>query len=1115
MTFTHLHVHSGYTFMESTITIPQLIERAKQLNFKALALTDHHVLHGAVEFYQAALQAQIKPIIGMTVTVIDPSEQEETLILLAKNNAGYRELIQLSTLIQVEKLRAVPWELLQRNLKNVIVIVQLNDGHVYTLLLEQEIVAASHYLQAHVEHFTDVYLGIDATFLTKQPIVYKNLHHLIDNITIPLVAIHDVVYLKETDYLAYECLQAMKVGRRWAIPEKIASDGRYLQSSEQIVAAHTQFFPEAVKRTAEIVKKCHVSLNFHQQLLPSYPVPDNISASQYLKNICQENMESKYSLITEEMTERLTYELSVIEQMAFSDYFLIVWDFVKFAKEKGISVGPGRGSAAGSFVAYLLGITNVDPLAYDLLFERFLNPERESMPDIDIDFADHRRDEVIQYVREKYGQEHVAQIITFGTFGTRSVLRELFKTLGTSQQDVYFILNQIPAQTTMSLKQSVLASDQLKQYIQQSHELRLLFKIAHTLEGLPRHASTHAAGVIISDERLPRVIPLTIGANETYMTQYAMDELEALGLLKIDFLGLRNLSLIERMVTSIQRRGKNKAHFSLENIPEDDAKTFALLQNGQTDGVFQLESAGMKDVLRKLKPTSLEDIVAVNALYRPGPMEYISTFIQRKHGQEQTTYLHEQMAPILASTYGVLVYQEQMMQIVHHFAGFSLGEADIFRRTLSSKNKSNIAHQKDLFIAGCEQEGFSVTEAEEIFHWLLKFSNYSFNRSHAVAYSKISYQLAYLKAHYPEHFFAELLTSAVNSEKRLNQYVMDMRQLAITLLPPAINRSYGRFSVEDGKIRMGLLSIKGIGYQVMREIIDKRREGPFKSLFDFCLRISLKIVNRQTIEHLILVGAFNEFSKNRASLLATLDQAIDQAELFKEFQEQPSLFADQFDFTESYVSRKDFTLMEKLSFEREYLGMYVSSHPLANQRDSLADSGYDTLLEASERVGQRSLKSVVMIQEVRVIRTRRGDQMAFLQLSDEFSEMDAVVFPDLFQKVQHWLKEEMFVKVKGKIETRHHKLQFVIQGMEPFNVSSSTQANEQLFIKITSLSHAEALAIIQRVANKYPGTTPVFVYVASEKQTYKLQDSYQLDTQEACVQLLQHEFGEANVVLKK
>lgn len=1113
MSFTHLYVRSGYTFMESTITIPKLVERAKQLNFTSIALTDHHVLYGAVEFYKTCKKYNIKPIIGMSVTLTDPSEQQETALLLAKNNAGYKQLVQLSTFIQSEQIEALPWNMLQTGSDDLIVIVKLKGGYLQTLLAEQKIVAATQYFTERTEGLKQVYLGIDALFLRNHQVVYQNLRTLLKDPSIVPVAIHEVVYLHREDYLAYESLQAMKVGRRIAITEQEEGDKRYLLSKEEMITLHEQIFKEAIERTEAIANMCQVTFDFNQRILPAYPVPEDISTTQYLQQICIEQLEQKYETVTDEMTERLTYELSVIDRMNFNDYFLIVWDFVKFAKEKGILVGPGRGSAAGSFVAYLLGITDVDPLKYNLLFERFLNPERQSMPDIDIDFADHRRDEVIAYVRKKYGKEHVAQIITFGTFGARSILRELFKTFGTPQRDIYVILNNIPAHATASLRHYLNESKALRQYIKQSYELRALFKIALTLEGLPRHASTHAAGVIISDEPLQQIIPLTVGANGHYMTQYAMDELEALGLLKIDFLGLRNLSLIERMIHSIQRENKH-AKLSIGEIPAHDEQTFKLLQKGQTDGVFQLESSGMKDVLRQLKPTSLEDIIAVNALYRPGPMQYIQTYVRRKHGQEKTTYLHDDMKPILRSTYGVLVYQEQMIQIVHHFTKMTLGEADIFRRTLTSHHEQLINEAKQHFITRCIERGYLKEEAEKIFNWLKKFSNYSFNRSHAVAYSKISYQLAYFKAHYPTHFYAQLLSAHSLSPQRMNKYVMDMRKRRIELLPPSINRSYGHFSVENNHIRMGLLAIKGIGYQGVKEIINKRLDGPFKSLFDFCFRVSLKVINRQMIEHLIKVGAFDDMFTNRASLLATLDDAINQAELFKEFQEQPNLLEDQFDFTETYRERNDFSPMEKLTYERELLGLYVSSHPLKDNRQLLAKQGHYTLLEATELQGKGIIKSIVMIDSIRKIRTRHGEQMAFLVISDEFFEMDAVVFPNVYEKVQQWLKENIFVRVIGKTETRNNQLQFVVQAIEQYNLETLKQINSQLFIKITTHSQREALAIIQRLSKQYPGMTPIYVHVALEQQTYKLDDQYRLNVNEKCLQELQETFGQNHVVLK-
>src|SRR5690625_3818535 len=583
----------------------------------------------------------------------------------------------------------------------------------------------------------------------------------------------------------------MKDHNRWT-PSNIhpSVQNRHLRSSEEMKLIYDDFWPEPFNNTKVIQQTCNVTFELNKTLLPTYPTPNDVSAHKYLEQLCWESVGEKYHKVTKDVRNRLTYELEVIQSMGFSDYFLIVWDFVQYAKNSNILVGPGRGSAAGSIVAFILGITEVDPLKYNLLFERFLNPERISMPDIDIDFADDRRDEVIQYVREKYGDDHVAQIATFGTFGARSLLRELFKTMGIDQQDSYYILNFIPSHTSQSITDSIKKSRELKDYIKNSKKLKLLFKIAIILEGLPRHIYTHAAGVVISEKPLTNHVPLTKGTNETNLTQFQMDDLEAIGLLKMDFLGLRNLTFIDQILKSISYRTNQSV--SINHIPTEDSKTFKLLQEGRTNGIFQLESQGMRQVLRKLRPTNFEDIVAVNALYRPGPMDYIDTYIERKASNEDVHYIHSELKSILEKTYGVLIYQEQIMQITHKIAGFSLGEADILRRAISKKSSSIINDQKQAFVNGCLKNGYDRSIAEEIFLWIKRFSNYGFNRSHAVAYSKISYQLAYLKANYPKDFLAELLSSVGNQKEKVSQYIKEAKDLNIEVLPPSINKSFGK-----------------------------------------------------------------------------------------------------------------------------------------------------------------------------------------------------------------------------------------------------------------------------------------------------------------------------------
>lgn len=1101
MSFTHLQVKSGYSLMESTITIDKLVKRAVDHDFQALALTDDQVLYGAIPFYKACMRHGIKPIIGMIVHIID----ETTCILLAKNNQGYKNLMKLSTDIQTGDTKNIEYNQLTNYTQDLIGIVPARN------IENQSVEQIAAYIRQWTQVFdaNDFYLGVEDHGKEQE----RKLHQIVQDFSnqenINVVAINDVLYLDEKDDRAYDCLQAMKKGQGWVPDNNPAVKNHHLRSTDEM---NNLLWPEAIEATHLIMEKCEVELNFDERLLPSFPVPEEMDAHTYLEKKCWINVKGKFPLVTNEIKNRLQYELSVIQSMGFSDYFLIVWDFINYAKENNIVVGPGRGSAAGSLVAYVLSITDVDPIEHQLLFERFLNPERITMPDIDIDFSDNRRDEVIEYVRNKYGSEHVAQIITFGTFAARSLVRELIKTMGIDQQDAYFLLKEIPVQANKSLLEFVQASEDLKLYIKQSNALKVLFSIAMKLEGLPRHISTHAAGVVISEKPLVNYIPLTIGSNLTLLTQYPMNELEAVGLLKMDFLGLRNLTLLERIIKSIGYT--HKKQIDLANIPEEDSDTFSLLQSGRTNGVFQLESEGMKQVLTKLKPTSFEDIVAVNALYRPGPMENIPVYISRKHKQAPIHYPHPDLEPILKKTYGVLIYQEQIMQIANQIAGFTLGKADMLRRAVSKKQHELMDEQKEAFIAGCLDNGYNEAVATEIFNWIVQFSNYGFNRSHAVAYSKISYQLAYLKAHYPACFFAELLSSTANQQEKVHQYRKEAKEFNLEFFPPNINNSFGKYAVEQGQIRMGLLAIKGIGNQAVKEIVNVRKSGPFKDLFDFCMRVSTK-VNRQTLELLIMAGAFDETYPNRASLLASIDYAMEQGELFREFADQPSLFQDKMDLVATYVEIEDFSLMKKLADEKEFVGIYISSHPLANYREKLRGNGYVTLSQSNAKSGKRSINSAAIIQAIKTIRTKRGDPMAFITISDETSDMEAVIFPDVFRDVKRWLKEEEIVFIKGKIEARNNKHQWLIQEINQFNEEElETKNNQRLFIKFSEKNSEDVLLILKEIASKYPGATPVIIHREDKKKTYQLASEYFMEVTNGCLRELRNYFGGANVVLK-
>lgn len=1117
MSFTHLQVRSGYSFLNSTITIDKLIQHAKKHDHEALALTDEHVLYGVVPFYRACVKAGIKPIIGMVAHTMDAYDRPASIILLAKTDAGYQQLLLLSTYLQENTLDYISKEELAHYQSGLIGILLPSNSPLEEMLLSDTYEHVEDYVRSWRQLFNqdDFYIGItdhgqDIERKLQQSLkAYNQTYHT------PVAAVGDVRYLEPADDMAYDCLQAMKKGMHW---EKGTIDPikkqRYLRSATEMQELFS-FWPEVLQETELIKDKCNVSLKFDQKLLPRYPVPMKLDAHTYLEKQCWSYVEERYANVTEEVTTRLRYELNVIQSMQYSDYFLIVWDFIMYAKKQKIVVGPGRGSSASSIVAYVLGITDVDPLEYELLFERFLNPERITMPDIDVDFSDDRRDEVIQYVHEKYGREHVAQIITFGTYQVRSLLRELMKTMGINDQDVDYILKQVAHPGGKSITDIVRASQELKTYIQQSERLRTLFSIANKLEGLPRNVATHAAGVVICNEPLVKHVPLAVGGNEIRVTQFPMNDLEAIGLLKMDFLGLRNLTILDHIQTSINKSNGKK--IALQDIAYNDKKTYNLLQTGKTNGIFQLESSGMKNVLKKLKPTRFDDIVAVNALYRPGPMDYISVYIDRKEKRRQITYPHPDLEPILKSTYGVLIYQEQIMLIANKIAGFSFGEADILRRAVSKKKHVIMEGQKSSFIKGCMENGYNQKVAEEIFEWIVKFSNYGFPRSHAVAYSKIAYQLAYFKAHYPANFYCELLSTIWNQQQKIHSYMQEIKSLQISIYPPSINHSFGKYTVEKEAIRMGLMAIKGVGYQVITEIIQERKNGPFTSLFDFCLRVPAKTVNRKVMELFILAGAFDIFRSNRASLLASLDQAMEQGELFREFNDQPKLFQDKISLEATYTDIDDFSKMKRLADEKELFGFYISSHPLTDYRSKLADNGYVTMKGASQKIGKRNIRSVVVVQAIKTIRTKRGDPMAFLTLSDETAEMEAVVFPDLYRDVHRFLEEEMIIAITGNVESRNNALQWLLSGIKPFTEellgNKQKKYKSRLFIRYPKNDHEVNIQTIQTVAKSFPGDIPIIVYHEDVKETYQLHHSYNVSADVKCLTALRERFGEKNVVL--
>ncbi|WP_079479433.1 DNA polymerase III subunit alpha [Halobacillus salinus] len=1106
MAFTHFQVKSGYSLMQSTIRVEELAKEAKALGYKALALTDDSVMHGSVAFYQACHNHGIKPIMGMQLNIIHDSLSFPS-ILIAKDLNGYRNIMKISSWMQTQNI--VPdLEQLRKYQEGVLTIVKTGqtpwadwfangeEERVHTEVTEWQSVFGKE----------DVFLAIQDVDLHEERQLHQPLKTWSEKEEIPVVVIGDVRYLHKEDADSHRCLQAIERGDR--VSDQVLDHGHhYLKSPMEMEKYFKEWWPEALQATEKIQEKCHVEIDLDQQLLPSYPTPEGKSADDYLRELCWSALDKYGESDKSKAVERLEHELRVIQSMNFSDYFLIVWDFIRYARSQGIHAGPGRGSAAGSLVAYLLDITQVDPIKYHLLFERFLNPERVNMPDIDIDFPDHRRDEVIQYVAQKYGRHHVAQICTFGTFGARSVLRDLFKALGINDHDASFILKQIPKNSNDSLVRIVRESDTLKEYVQNDEKLKRLFKVAAKLEGLPRHVSTHAAGVIISEKPLIHYTALMSGQGEAYLTQLAMNELEQIGLLKVDFLGLRNLSLLERMEQKIQKY--ESSQFTTESLPLNDSDTFRLLQEGRTNGVFQLESQGMKHVLRRLKPSHFEDIVAVNALYRPGPMEYIQTYVNRKHGREEVEYPHPEVRPILESTFGVLVYQEQIMQVAQKVAGYSLGQADLLRRAVSKKQEDVLQEQRQEFIQGCLSKGYNENVANLLFDWIVKFSNYGFNRSHAVAYSVISYKLAYIKAHFPTYFLSELMNANLGDKEKISMYIREARDMDIRVLPPGINRSSLVTRDEKKSIRLGLIAIKGVGYQAAQEILKERAEGAYRGLNDFCLRVTSKAVSRSVIETLIIAGAFDEFDTNRARLLASVDQALEQGELFKEFQDQPELFTDHFGMGE-FHDIEPFPELKKLSMEKDVLGTYLSDHPLEAFRDK-KEQDYETI-QAITKKRNKKVQTAAVIESIKEIRTKRGESMAFVTISDERAEMDGVLFPDTYRDVRPWLEEQCLVLIRGKVEERRGSPQLIINGIEPLQETEVSASDQRLFIKVETEHEKESVEHVRKLTQYFPGNTPVVIFRAEDRSTYQL--DYGVNTSEEFMRKIHQFFDEDSVVLR-
>lgn len=1111
--FIHLHTHSHYSLLDGLGTIDGLIAEAKRQGATALALTDHGTMYGVIEFYQKCKKAGIKPIIGVETYIAPNSlhdrnskEKPYHLILLAENNEGYKNLLKLVSIAHLEGFYYKPridWETLKKYSNGLIASTACLNGPLARHILAKQNDTAEKNLQLLLNIFDKDHLFIELQNRRRpeQGIANKGLINLAHQYNLDLIATNDIHYVKSEDDQAQDVLLCIQTKQKQADQNRMSYLGEdFSMFSEEKVRELFGDTPEVVANTEKIAERCNVEIELGKIQLPKYDLPNGITPEQELERLCAIGVEKRYGQKINELPqatqERLKYELSIIARTGYAAYFLIVQDFVNWAKDNKIIVGPGRGSAAGSLVSYLIGITNIDPIKYDLLFERFLNPDRVSMPDIDMDFADTKRDDVIHYVENKYGQDHVAQIITFGTMAARAAVRDVGRVLGYSYSYCDQVAKMIPM--FMSLNEALNTVDEIKKVYEEDPEAQRLLDMAKKLEGLARHTSTHACGVLITKDPLVENVPIQYASSDdkTVISQYSLHPIEDLGLLKMDFLGLKNLTIIEQAIEIIEATKKIKV--DLDNIPLDDKKSFELLQRGETTGVFQLESGGMKRYLKQLVPNELEDIIAMVALYRPGPMEFIPNFIESKHGRQKTSYLHPRLEPILQSTHGIAIYQEQIMRIARDLAGFSYGQADVLRKAVGKKIKELLEEQETAVINGMVNNGIDQKTAQKIWEFILPFARYGFNRSHAACYAMIAYQTAYLKANYPEAFMAALLTSDQGNIDRVTIEITECRKMGIEVLPPEINESFGDFTVVmsndlnvKSKIRFGLKAIKNVGEHIAKEIIHERKaNGPYKSMEDFLLRIKDKDLNKKSLESLIKAGAFDAFI-TRGQALGNLNKLL---EFHKKIQSdhsngQNNLFADlplaAPIFSLKLDSFPDAEAGVKLSWEKELLGLYISDHPFKKYLDILPKNVIK-LSQLKNREGQEiTVAGIITSLEKKF--THKGQSMLFTSIEDSFGACEVLVFPKTLEKTLAIWQDEATVMIRGKVTEKDGQPKILAEGAELLTDRMAHQwrsrqmSDHKLWLKLPSSFTKDGLGEIKKILEAQPGDTPVYLEISNGK----------------------------------
>ncbi len=1115
--FVHLHVHTEYSLLDGACRIDRMFDRLKELGQTAIAITDHGVMYGCVDFYKAAKKAGVKPIIGCEVYVATRSRFDKVnridgsnhLVLLCKNETGYKNLIKLVSAGFIEGFYSKPRvdkELLEQHHEGLVCLSACLAGEIPQALLAGDYEKA----KATALYFNDLfgqgnfYIEIQDHGIDAQQQILPLLIRLARETGIPLVATNDAHYLRKEDSKMQSILICIQTGKTVQDADKLEfeTDEFYLKSTEEMYDLFS-IAPDACENTVKIAEMCNFDFEFGVTKLPYFEAPDGMDNQVYFEKLCREGLVRRYGdVVTDEMRERLEYEIDVIRRMGYTNYYLIVFDFINYAKQQGIPVGPGRGSGAGSLAAYCVGITNIDPIRYNLLFERFLNPERVSMPDFDVDFCYERRQEVIDYVNEKYGHDHVAQIITFGTMAARAAIRDVGRVLGMPYAQVDSISKMVPMELKMTLNRALEVSPELKAQYEADPQVKELIDTAIKIEGMPRHASTHAAGVVITREAANEYVPLASN-DGVPVTQFTMTTIEELGLLKMDFLGLRTLTVIKNAEEMVRRR---EPDFSMDNISYDDAATYDMLGRSETEGVFQLESTGMKQVLTGLQPKNLEDIIALISLYRPGPMDSIPTYLRNRHEPDKVRYKTPQLAHILDVTNGCIVYQEQVMQICRELAGFTLGQADLVRRAMSKKKHDVMEKERQHFVTGCAANGISEQAANDIFDDMSSFASYAFNKSHAACYAYVAFQTAYLKCHYPSEFMAALLTSVLDNTDKVIEYTGECQRLGIKVLPPSINVSDGGFTVDGKSIRFGLNATKNVGRNLIAAVVRERKEKPFTSLYDFCRRLHGQELNRRAAESLVKCGAFDEIGVSRKAMLENVDAIFKsvetdvgrnvegQLDLFSQLSGESAGAAGE-DF--HIEDHGEFPLPELLKMEKEVSGLYLSGHPLDGYRQQIQKIGAcriaDLMGEEARRYDGKHVNIVCAVIKSKFMTTRSNTMMAFTNVEDLSGTMEIIVFPKVLADCRSALQDNAVVVINGRVSVKEEEnAKLVAEKITPIEEYSANgtaapcpaqdkPARKGMYLKVPSRSCPQ-FAKVENLLSIFEGPLPVYIYFEDQKQ---------------------------------